>query len=307
MNPVRISSGAFILLLVWICQATVPAVALGDITVEEKYPGLAAGLLKKARLVGLEKGLLLTSKGVEIRESDLKAVVETTDANVRKELEKNLFFILEQQAMKKLLLYEALKSGTGKGESDEEDQVILKHLSEQVSGVSVSDDELKTFYAENKDAIGGMPLEMVKDSLKDYLLEQKRREAVAEYMATLGDRTPVSVNALWVDKQSALAKDNPVDRARSSGKPTMVEFGATGCKPCDMMQPILTKLKEKYANQLNVVFLHVGEEQILAARYGISSIPVQAFYDKNGAEVFRHVGFYPLDEVEKHLKSMGVK
>lgn len=305
MNPVRISSGVFILLLVWLSQAAVPAVALGDITVEEKYPGLAAGLLKKARLVGLEKGVLLTSKGGEIRESDLKVLMETTEADVRKQLEKNLFFILEQQAMKKILLYEARKSG--KGESDPEDQVILNHLSEQVSGVSVSDDELKAFYDENKEAVGGMPLEVVKDSLRDYILEQKQREAVAKYMATLGDRTPVSVNALWVDQQSALAKDNPVDRARSSGKPTMVEFGATGCKPCDMMQPILTKLKEKYADQLNVVFLHVGEEQILAARYGISSIPVQAFYDKNGAEVFRHVGFYPLDEVEKHLKSMGVK
>ena len=305
MNPVRISSGVFILLVVWLSQAAVPAVALGDITVEEKYPGLAAGLLKKARLVGLEKGVLLTSKGVEIRESDLKAVVETTEADVRKQLEKNLFFILEQQAMKKILIYEARKSG--KGENDPDDQVILNHLSEQVSGVSVSDDELKAFYDENKEAVGGMPLEAVKDSLMDYILEQKQREAVAKYMATLEGRTSVSVNALWVDKQSALAKDNPVDRARSSGKPTMVEFGATGCKPCDMMQPILTKVKEKYANQLNVVFLHVGEEQILAARYGISSIPVQAFYDKNGAEVFRHVGFYPLDEVEKHLKSMGVK
>jgi thioredoxin 1 len=305
MNPVRISSYAIILLLAWICQAAVPAVALGDSTVEEKYPGLAAGMLKKARLVGLEKGLLLTSKGVQIRESDLKSVVEIMDADVRKQIEKNLFFILEQQAMKKILLYEARKSG--KGESDPDEQVILAHLTEQVSGISVSDDELKAFYDENKDAVGGMPLEAVKDSLQDYILEQKQREAAAKYMATLGDRTPVSVNALWVDKQSALAKDNPVDRARSSGKPTMVEFGATGCKPCDMMQPILAKVKEKYANQLNVVFLHVGEEQILAARYGISSIPVQAFYDKNGAEVFRHVGFYPHDEVEKHLKSMGVK
>ncbi len=306
MNPVRISSGAFILLLVWIFQATVPAVALGDLTVDEKYPGLATGPLKKARLVGLEKDLLLTSKGVQIRDSDLKAIMETTDADVRKQLEKNLFFILEQQAMKELLLYEARKSEAGKGESDPDEQ-IRKHLSEQVSGVSVSDDELKTFYDENKDAIGGMPLETVKDSLRDYLLEQKRREAVAEYMATLGDRTPISVNALWVDKQSVKAKDNPVDHARSSGKPTMVEFGATGCRPCDMMQPILAKLKDKYASQLNVVFLHVGEEQILAARYGISAIPVQAFFDKNGAEVFRHVGFYPLDEVEKQLAPMGVK
>jgi thioredoxin 1 len=74
-----------------------------------------------------------------------------------------------------------------------------------------------------------------------------------------------------------------------------------------MMQPILNKLKKKFADSLNVVFVQVRENQVLGARFGIRSIPVQAFFDKNGEEVFRHVGFYAEEEVLKQLAKMGVK
>jgi len=46
---------------------------------------------------------------------------------------------------------------------------------------------------------------------------------------------------------------------------------------------------------------------VLAARYGIGSIPVQVLFDKDGKERFRHVGFFPQDEIEKKLAEMGVK
>gem|GEM_PF-4123983 len=51
----------------------------------------------------------------------------------------------------------------------------------------------------------------------------------------------------------------------------------------------------------------ITHSQILAARYGIRSIPVQAFYDASGTEVFRHVGFFAQTEVDKQLAAMGVK
>jgi thioredoxin 1 len=92
-----------------------------------------------------------------------------------------------------------------------------------------------------------------------------------------------------------------------SGKPTLVQFGAGGCPPCDMMQPILGKLKKRFPDKLNVVFAHVRENPILGARFGIRSIPVQVFFDKNGEEVFRHVGFYAEDEILKQLAQMRVK
>jgi thioredoxin 1 len=98
-----------------------------------------------------------------------------------------------------------------------------------------------------------------------------------------------------------------VEKARMSGKPTMVEFGATGCIPCEMMQPILDNIRKKYPDKLNVVLVHVRENQILGARFGIQAIPVQLFFDKNGKEVFRHVGFYAEAEVLKQLAKLGVE
>jgi len=87
----------------------------------------------------------------------------------------------------------------------------------------------------------------------------------------------------------------------------MIEFGATGCIPCDMMQPVLDSLRKKFPEALNVEFVHVNEQQVLAGRYGIQSIPVQVFFDKAGKEVFRHTGFFAEKEVLDQLQKMGVQ
>ena len=222
-----------------------------------------------------------------------------------RELTKNLFFILEQQATRKLLVHQATEAGyVNKGPAD---QVIMMYLNDKASGVTVSDAEAKYFYDNNKEMIGDMSFEQVKDSVKNYLLQQKKEAAIEKYIQELGQHIEIRIDSRWVKNQSVPAKNNPVDIARSSGKPTMVEFGATGCIPCDMMQPILDKLRKDFPEKLNVVFVHVGEEQILASRYGIRSIPVQVFFDKAGREIFRHEGFYPEAEITKNLVTMGVK
>ena len=143
--------------------------------------------------------------------------------------------------------------------------------------------------------------------ISQFLLQEKQQQAVAKHIETLGQRTVIEVAASWAKEQAALAKDNPVDKARSSGKPSLVDFGASGCRPCDMMTPVLADLKKKFEGKVNVEFVHVREQQILAARYGIQSIPVQVFFDQDGKEVFRHTGFFPQDEIEKKLAELGVK
>ncbi|MBS3731405.1 MAG: thioredoxin family protein, partial [Desulfobacterales bacterium] len=72
------------------------------------------------------------------------------------------------------------------------------------------------------------------------------------------------------------------------------------------MQPILDQMRKDYPDSLNVVFVHVGENQMLAARFGVRSIPVQVFYDENGKEVFRHTGFLAKDKVYRQLAKIGV-
>jgi thiol-disulfide isomerase/thioredoxin len=278
----------------------------GPKTVEQAYPGLASGILKGAKMVAMEKGTLLVSEGIEIRESRLKETLEKAEPKIRQELRKNLFFILEQETMKAVLVKEAISSGAvTSGLSDTE--AIQAYLNQKFRDVQVSDEEAKTFYEANKAMVGGLPFDQVKEAIQQVLIQQKRQDAFASYLQGLGGRTAIRVNREWVKAQNALAMDNPVDKARMSEKPTIVEFGATGCIPCDMMQPVLDKLRKKYPDKLNVVFVHVRENQILGARFGIQSIPVQVFYDRNGQEVFRHVGFYAEAEVLKQLAKLGVE
>ena len=275
-----------------------------DMTVEEAYPELASAMLKLARLSDLGKGEILRTQDVLITESSLHEVLREIEPAMQAQLAKHKFFMLEDYATKRILLQEARKAGFKENEPEEE--LITKFLSQKASHATVSEVELKQFYAQNKDAVGGLPFDQVKDTLEAYLVDEKRRLAVRTYILELGRQISIQVDAKWVEKQNLSAKDNPVDRARRSGKPTLVEFGATGCVPCDMMQPVLENLRKKYQDRLNILFIHVGEEQLLGARYGITSIPVQAFFDRLGKEVFRHTGFFAQVEVEKQLAEMGV-
>jgi thiol-disulfide isomerase/thioredoxin len=78
------------------------------------------------------------------------------------------------------------------------------------------------------------------------LLQQKKQEALQAHIQDIAQKAQMRVNEDWVKKQVAMAGDNPLDRARLSGKPTMVQFSASGCGPCEMMKPIVKKLKKKY-------------------------------------------------------------
>jgi hypothetical protein len=182
-------------------------------TVEQAYPGFASGILKGAKIVAMKKGTLLASEGIEIRESQLKETVEKADPKIREELRKNLFFILEQETMKAVLVKEARASGAvTKGLSDTE--AIQAYLDQKFRNIQVSDGEAKAFYEANKEMVGGLPFDQVKEAIVQVLAQQKKQDAFASYLQGLGDKTDISVNREWVKAQYALAKDNPVDKAR---------------------------------------------------------------------------------------------
>jgi thioredoxin 1 len=285
-------------------QAVPPA------TVESTHPGLASGALVFAKLGDLPAGTLLDAGGVQITEKHLKDEIAKAPQAMQAQLTKNAFFVLERIATEKLLL-QAAKQHAAENKLDTagklDRDIIQSYFSQVLAGIKVTDAEVKDFYDNNKDMCGGAALDAVKAELGKYVLQQKQMQTADNHIRTLGQRMPITVSAPWAKQQVALAKDNPVDKARASGKPTLVDFGAEGCRPCDMMAPILETLKKKYDGKANVIFVHVRQEEILAARYGIQAIPVQVIFDKDGKEVFRHTGFMPQNEIEKQLEEMGVK
>jgi thioredoxin 1 len=277
--------------------------------VGEAYPGLASGSLTCAKLSDLPTGVILKAQGLAISPKDVADEITRAPQEMHAQLKKNRFFLLETLATRRLLAVQAKSKSLGQKDaaSSGEGELIQRYLGELVANVQVSDVEVAAFYMENKDACGDATLEQVKDQLKQLVLRQKQQSLVDDHIRTLGQRMPIEVSAAWTKEQSVLARDNPVDKARFSGRPSLIDFGSTGCRPCEMLAPILETLKAKYAGKLNVLFVHVGQEQILAARYGIQTIPMQFFYDKDGKEVFRHIGFWPQAQIEKKLAEIGVR
>jgi len=285
----------------------VPAAAAP--TVETSCPTLSSGALTQARLVRLPDGLVLRSPSVEINQQEVAEGIGKAPERLRGQLRKNAFFVLEQLATRPLLLREA-KAWAGKQspplKSTGEDALLQRYLRTIAEKVSVRDEEVQAFYNRNKELVGEAPFEQVRENLRRYLLGERQQAAVQAHVAGLAERAVVEVDAAWTKQHCRLAMDNPVDKARRSGTPTLVDFGASGCRPCDMMTPILASLKKKYAGRLNVLFVHVGEEEVLGARYGVRTIPVQVFFDGQGKEVFRHEGFFPQEEIERKLAGMGM-
>lgn len=98
------------------------------------------------------------------------------------------------------------------------------------------------------------------------------------------------------------ASDVPV-----KGMVTMVDLGARSCIPCKMMEPILEKLEREYRGRAAIVFIDISVQRDAARRFGIRAIPTQVFFDKEGREVYRHMGFMSEKDIVAQLRKMGVE
>jgi thioredoxin 1 len=105
-----------------------------------------------------------------------------------------------------------------------------------------------------------------------------------------------------------LAEEKPLDFSKVpvNGMVTMIDLGAKSCIPCKMMAPIMTKLEKVYQGKAAIVFIDVWENREQALRFRISAIPTQIFFDSQGKEVYRHVGFMGEEAITGQLKKMGV-
>ncbi len=274
-------------------------------TVDDKHPGLASSALVHARLAELSDGTLLRAGDIVILQKDIDAEVAKAPAELREQLSQNAFFLLEQIATQNLLVQEARQAGASS--TGDERMMLQAYFQTLVKDAQASDPEIAEFYEQNKEVMGGATLEDVSAQIRQYLIQHKQQQIVTQHIQTFAQRTPVAVSAKWVDAQAQQAKDNPVDKARASGKPTLVSFGADTCVPCQQMIPTREAVSTKYAGKANVVYVHVGEEQILASRYGVQGIPFLMFFDADGREFHRHTGVMSQEQIEEQFRLMGVR
>lgn len=87
----------------------------------------------------------------------------------------------------------------------------------------------------------------------------------------------------------------------NSEVPVLVDFFATWCGPCKMMSPIVEELSKEMEGKAKVYKVDTDEEQALAIKYGIMSIPTFIVF-KNGKVVNTVVGMRDKEELIKLLK-----
>ena len=89
-----------------------------------------------------------------------------------------------------------------------------------------------------------------------------------------------------------------------SEDPVIVDFWAEWCGPCHLVSPILDEIAEERRNELRLVKVNVDEEDGLARRYGVMSIPTIVLF-KGGEPVAATIGARPKAVIEAQLGLAG--
>ena len=94
-----------------------------------------------------------------------------------------------------------------------------------------------------------------------------------------------------------------VEVLEAEGK-ILVDFWAEWCGPCHAVAPVLDRIADEH--QVKVVKVNIDEQQDLAQRYGVASIPFMVLFE-NGAPQASAGGAMPKGSLEKALGLVGAE
>ena len=92
-----------------------------------------------------------------------------------------------------------------------------------------------------------------------------------------------------------------LDSVLNNPKPVLVDFWAPWCGLCRMVSPVVDEVATDMADVIAVAKCNVDENEELALKYGVMSIPTLIIF-RDGAEVGRLVGALPKEKLVEEIK-----
>ncbi|MDR0447305.1 MAG: thioredoxin [Treponema sp.] len=104
-----------------------------------------------------------------------------------------------------------------------------------------------------------------------------------------------------MSKEITITVSNFETEVINASIPVLLDFWAPWCGPCRMIAPFIEQIADEYEGKLKVGKINVDEENELAMRHDVVSIPTLAVY-KNSVLVFTQSGAQPRNEIENLVK-----
>jgi len=97
-----------------------------------------------------------------------------------------------------------------------------------------------------------------------------------------------------------ITEDNFDAEVIASDKPVLLDFWASWCGPCQMVSPTMEEISNEVLS-IKVGKINVDEQPVLAAKYGVMSIPT-IMVIKNGEVANSLVGAWPKENILQALQ-----
>ncbi len=118
------------------------------------------------------------------------------------------------------------------------------------------------------------------------------------------DDAAQAADSVDVNKDSVNQDKASSSKEKSNGKVVVIDFFATWCGPCKAMAPAMEKMEKKYANKIEFRKIDVDQNNEMAQKYQIESIPTLVIISPDGDVLDKVVGMRGEENLDKIFSAL---